>query len=81
MYRRGGFRNDVLAEACAAVVGIDVRLAEIDEILTTGGRVARCTCGAALPSGSNFCPNCGRRTGADGGTAVGDQTVISPPPV
>ena len=33
MYRRGGFREDLLAERCAAVVGIDARLAEIEDLL------------------------------------------------
>ena len=31
MYRRGGFRDDLLAERAATVVGIDARLAEIED--------------------------------------------------
>jgi hypothetical protein len=60
MYRRGGFRDDLLAERCAQVVGIDARLAEIEELLHHRGHVPRCTCGAPLLRGSHFCPNCGR---------------------
>ena len=33
MYRRGGFRDDLLAERSAAIVGIDARLAEIEDLL------------------------------------------------
>ena len=33
MYRRGAFRDDLLAEGCADIVGIDARLAEIDDLL------------------------------------------------
>ncbi len=60
MYRRGGFRDDLLAERCAMLVGIDVRLAEIEELLHGRGHVPRCTCGAALLRGAHFCANCGR---------------------
>jgi hypothetical protein len=60
MYRRGGFRDDLLAERCAALVGIDVRLAEIEELLHGRGHVPHCTCGAAVLRGAHFCPNCGR---------------------
>ena len=61
MYRRGGFRDDLLAERAAAIVGIDARLAEIDELLhAPRACVPRCECGAPLLRGSHFCPNCGR---------------------
>jgi hypothetical protein len=74
MYRRGGFRDDLLAERAATVVGIDVRLAEIEELLHNRGHTARCECGAPLLRGSHFCPNCGRSLpGADG---VSDETVL-----
>ena len=33
MYRRGAWRDDLLHERCAEVIGIDARLAEIDELL------------------------------------------------
>jgi hypothetical protein len=46
LYRRGGFRDDLLAERCSVIVGIDGRLAEIEELLHSGRNVPRCTCGA-----------------------------------
>ena len=77
MYRRGGFRDDLLAERAAAVVGIDARLAEIDDLLQNRGHSARCECGAPILRGSHFCPNCGRSLPA-GGSANGasEETVI-----
>jgi len=60
LYRRGGFREDLLAERCAVVVGIDARLAEIEELLHVRRDVPRCECGAPVLRGSRFCPNCGR---------------------
>src|SRR5581483_2574183 len=33
MYRRGGFRDDLLQERAATVVGIDARLGEIEDLL------------------------------------------------
>src|SRR3954451_17261598 len=60
MYRRGGFRDDLLAERAATAVGIDSRLAEIEELLHAHRRVPRCECGAPVLRGSRFCPNCGR---------------------
>jgi hypothetical protein len=79
MYRRGGFRDDLLAERAAAIVGIDGRLAEIEALLHAGRHVPRCECGAALLRGSHFCPNCGRPLGAapDG---VSEETIIEPAP-
>ena len=81
MYRRGSFRDDLLAERAAGVVGIDARLAEIDELLHRGRRLPRCECGAPLLRGSRFCPSCGRPVG--GGRAVvvaGEATVVEPGP-
>ena len=71
MYRRGGFRDDLLAERAAGVVGIDVRLGEIEELLHTGRRVPRCECGAPILLGSHFCPNCGRAVEAGDAEDVG----------
>jgi hypothetical protein len=65
MYRRGAFRQDLLAEGCAEVVGIDTRLVEIDDILHPERRAPRCECGTPILRGSNFCPNCGRSLEAD----------------
>lgn len=79
MYRRGGFRDDLLAERAAAIVGIDARLAEIEALLHSGRHVPRCTCGAPVLRGSRFCPNCGRPLG-HGADAVSEETIIEPAP-
>ena len=79
MYRRGGVRDDLLAERSAAIVGIDGRLAEIEALLHSGHRVPRCPCGAPLLRGSRFCPNCGRPVG-DPDDPVSEETVIEPAP-
>jgi hypothetical protein len=86
MYRRGGFRDDLLAEGCADVVGIDARLAEIDDLLHPRRHAARCECGAPVLRHSHFCPNCGRpigvaaANGADAGDVISEETVVEPPP-
>jgi ribosomal protein L37E len=72
MYRRDVFREDLLAERCDELLGLDARLRELDEMLAAAkGRlpVGRCDCGAPLPWGSHFCPNCGR--------PAGEQPVIA----
>jgi hypothetical protein len=80
MYRRGGFRDDLLAERSAEVIGIDARIAEIEGMLHRRGTAARCTCGAPLLRGSRFCPNCGRSVGTDAGGTVNEETIIEPAP-
>ncbi|HZT92706.1 MAG TPA: zinc ribbon domain-containing protein [Gaiellaceae bacterium] len=81
MYRRGGFREDLLAERAAVVIGIDARLAEIDELLTARGRtVPRCECGAPVLRGSRFCPNCGRPLQPAASNGASEETVIEPAP-
>jgi hypothetical protein len=80
MYRRGGFRDDLLAERAAAIIGIDARLAEIEALLHTRGHAPRCECGAPLLRGSHFCPNCGRPVGGAGGSDTSDETMIEPAP-
>jgi hypothetical protein len=80
MYRRSSWRDDLLQERCAEVIGIDARLAEIDELLHGGEGTERCTCGASVLRGSHFCPNCGRvldGTGTAGGPL--DDTMVAPP--
>jgi hypothetical protein len=77
MYRRGGFRDDLLAEHAAAVIGIDGRLAEIEELLHVRRQVPRCECGAPILRGSHFCPSCGRPRDPD---VVSQETVIEPAP-
>ncbi|HEY8723303.1 MAG TPA: zinc ribbon domain-containing protein [Gaiellaceae bacterium] len=79
MYRRGGFRDDLLAERAAAIVGIDGRLAEIEALLHTGRHVPRCECGAPMLRGSRFCPNCGRPLGS-AAEGVSEETIIEPAP-
>jgi zinc-ribbon domain len=79
MYRRGGFRDDLLAERAASVVGIDSRLAEIDELLHRSRHVPRCTCGAPILRGARFCPACGADLAA-GESAPGEATVVEPVP-
>jgi hypothetical protein len=80
MYRRGGFRDDLLAERAANVFGIDARLAEIADLLHGPRQTARCECGARILRGSHFCPNCGRTldTASANGSASIDQTVVEP---
>lgn len=82
MYRRGSFRNDLLAERAAVVVGIDARLAEIEGLLHVRRDVPRCTCGAPILRGSRFCPSCGRQLDAaiDTAGAGAEETMIEPAP-
>ena len=75
MYRRGAtFRDDLLSESCAQVVGIDARIGEIDEILNASA--ATCTCGAPVFRGSHFCANCGRAVEAPATSAAVEDTII-----
>jgi hypothetical protein len=61
MYRRNEYRDDLLAEVCADVLGIDSRVAEIDELLSDRRQAPQCaTCGTPILRGSHYCPNCGR---------------------
>ena len=77
MYRRTAWREDLLHERCAEVIGIDARLAEIDELLHGGEGAERCTCGAAVLRGSHFCPNCGQLLDEEPDAALAD-TMIEP---
>jgi hypothetical protein len=76
MYRRGSFRDDLLSERAAGIVGIDARLAEIEELLHSGRKVPRCECGAPILRGSHFCPNCGRSFDKP---SSAEETVIEQP--
>jgi hypothetical protein len=81
MYRRGGFRDDLLQERAAVVVGIDGRLAEIDELLHARRHAPRCECGAPVIRGSRFCPGCGRPVGQSAlGAGASEATVVEPAP-
>jgi hypothetical protein len=67
MYRRDTFREDLLAGRCNELLGLDARLRELDDMLAASRRrvpAGRCECGAPLPWGSHFCPNCGRPAGS-----------------
>jgi hypothetical protein len=77
MYRRGAFREDLLAQGCAEVVGIDARLNDIDDALHADRRAPRCECGAPVLRGSHFCPNCGRQLDAAQRDAGPDARVVA----
>jgi len=77
MYRRGSFRDDLLSERAAVVVGIDARLAEIESLLHVRRDVPRCECGAPILRGSHFCPSCGRDLQA----SAAEETMIEPAPI
>ena len=78
MYRRGGFRDDLLAERAATVVGIDARLAEIDDLLHPRRHAPRCACGAPVLRHSHFCPNCGRPLGVPAAKGASEETIVEP---
>jgi predicted amidophosphoribosyltransferase len=61
MYRRNEYRDDLLAEVCADVLGIDSRYAEIDDLLSDRRQAPQCpTCATPILRGARYCPNCGR---------------------
>lgn len=65
MYRQDRFRQDIVYEQAAEIVGIEERLFQIDELLAAassrGRPVEHCVrCGAALLPAARFCPNCGQ---------------------
>ena len=66
MYRRDRFREDLLLERCAELIGLEARIHELDVLLgvirpsPAAPRAARCDCGAPLLWGSRFCASCGR---------------------
>jgi hypothetical protein len=74
MYRYGAWRSDLLEERCAELVGIDVRIADIDALLDRMTPTARCRCGAPLRSDTQLCANCGRLVDSS------RDTVVDPPP-
>jgi hypothetical protein len=84
MYRRGSFRDDLLAERASVVVGIDARLAEIEDLLRARGTAPTCVCGAPILRGSRFCPSCGRDltavAPAPPANGASEETVIEPAP-
>ena len=66
MYRRDRFREDLLLERCAELIGLEARIHELDVLLGTAQRApgvpkaVRCECGAPLLWASRFCATCGR---------------------
>jgi Double zinc ribbon len=64
MFRLDRFRTELVTERCRALVALDDRIEEIDQLLTSArGRSPRCECGAPIPWGAHFCQNCGRPAG------------------
>lgn len=66
MYRRDRFRENLVLERCAELIGLEARIHELDELLggpramRSARQSARCACGAPLLLGSRFCATCGR---------------------
>lgn len=66
MYRRDRFREDLLLERCAELIGLEARIHELEVLLGSARpapgapRSVRCGCGAPLLWGSRFCASCGR---------------------
>jgi hypothetical protein len=67
MYRQDRFRQDLVYEQAAEIVGIEERLYQVDQLLAAAsgrGRAApaaHCVrCGAPLLAGAKFCPSCGQ---------------------
>jgi len=65
MYRQDRFRQDLVYEQAAEIVGIEERLYDLDQLLAASAargstRAVRCTqCGVPLFAGARFCPSCG----------------------
>jgi len=73
MYRQDDFRQDVVEEQAAAIVGLEERVREVDRLLAarTGPakRSVRCgRCGTPLHAGARFCPSCGQPLQASAAT-------------
>jgi hypothetical protein len=77
MFKRDRFREDIVLEHCAQLVGLENRLHEVNVLLSYASgrrRVApgpQCACGAPLLLGARFCASCGRPTAT---AAAGDET-------
>lgn len=69
MVRRDEFREDLVYEQAAELIGLEDRLHELEALLAAVTSVrrtppsARCTCGAPILAGQHFCANCGRPAG------------------
>jgi hypothetical protein len=67
MYRRDHFREDLMVERCAELIGIEARIAELDALIAAQSPLRRAApaprcegCGAPLLWASRFCAHCGR---------------------
>lgn len=69
MVRRDEFREDLIYEQAADLIGLEDRLHELEALLAAATSVrrtppsARCACGAPVLWGQHFCANCGRPAG------------------
>jgi double zinc ribbon protein len=66
MFRRDRFREDLIRERCEELLEIDDHLAAVDSLLGLSWALpeqGRCTCGAAVADGAEFCAACGRAVG------------------
>jgi len=69
MVRRDEFREDLVYEQSAELIGLEDRLHEVEALLNAATSVrrtapsARCACGAPVLWGQHFCANCGRPAG------------------
>ena len=69
MVRRDEFREDLVYEQAAELIGLEDRLHELELLLAAATGVhrtapaARCACGAPILWGQHFCANCGRPAG------------------
>lgn len=69
MIRRDEFREDLVYEQAAELIGLEDRLHELEALLAAATSVrrappsARCACGAPILWGQHFCANCGRPAG------------------
>lgn len=60
MVRRDSFREALVLDHCAELLGIEERLGEIEALLDVARPpAARCACGAPIFWQSHFCGNCG----------------------
>src|ERR671914_187934 len=77
MYRRDRFREDLVLERCAELIGGEARIHELDALLGSPRALrrargsARCECGAPLLWRSRFCANCGRQVATPRGEGDG----------
>jgi hypothetical protein len=67
MFRQDRFRQDLVYEQAAEIVGIEDRLFQVDQLLAASAArghavpAEHCAhCGAPLLPGAKFCPNCGQ---------------------